>query len=66
MRVLYLVGALGRGGADLRVAQLARLMRQRWHEAALLTYPRSTALLLIEALLRGAQAGGGAPVPFGG
>ena len=38
MRLLYLVGALGRGGAELQVAQLARLMRQRGHEVALLAY----------------------------
>ena len=38
MRLLYLVGALGRGGAELQVAQLARLMHERGHEVALLAY----------------------------
>ena len=38
MKILYLVGALGRGGAELQVAQLARLMRERGHEVALLAY----------------------------
>ena len=38
MRLLYLVGALGRGGAELQVAQLARLMRERGHDVTLLAY----------------------------
>ena len=38
MRLLYLVGALGRGGAELQVAQLTRSMRGRGHDVSLLAY----------------------------